>query len=202
MSAQKEAKKDVYVRSPNEEKTAVLTLKFLEEIRYFKPDGKPNKEWKVFYADTWGRACAAAHDAAVDAARKRDGGMMNFNSEWMRAWTCVKAVAHDMMFEAGFCAAEKAQETMSGDVRNDVVREATLFGTAMFVDDSSFKDKNRILDHVRRRIEVLEKGYVLACDVAGVLYVYAQKDMPLIKRKPEKAVAPISLRDYISSKRK
>ena len=40
----------------------------LKKIRYFKPDGKPKKEWKLFEANTWDAAWAAAGAAAGDAA--------------------------------------------------------------------------------------------------------------------------------------
>ncbi len=202
MSMLKVAKERTYVRSAEEKKITERTLKFLEGIAYFKPDGKPNKEWKVFYADTWGRAHSAAHDAASEAAKKSIKGMNDFNVEWMRAWMAVKDSARDMMFEAGFYVRDRAQETMSGDVGNDVIREALLFGTAMFADGNNFKDKNRILNHVRKRIEVLEKGYVLACDVGGTLYVYAQRDPQPVKRERRETVDHVSLIDYISNKRK
>ncbi len=178
------------------------TLKFLEGIEYFKPDGNPNNEWKIFYADTWGRACSAAHDAASQAAKKGGREMDDFNIGWMRAWRAVKESARDMMFEAGFYVRKRAWETMSGEVGNDAEREATLFGTAMFADSNKFNDKNRILDHVRKRMEVFEKGYGLACDVGGTLYVYAQKDSQPIEHERRKAVGQVSLIDYISSKRK
>lgn len=202
MSKLRATKEQTYMRSTEEKQIAERTLKFLEGIKYFKPDGKPNGEWKVFYADTWGRARAAAHDAACQAARKSGNGMNDFNIEWMRAWKMVKNSAQDMMFEAGFYVKDRAQVTMSGEVGNDMEREAALFGTAMFADGNNFKDKNRILNHVRKRIEVIEKGYALACDVGGTLYVYAQKDPQPIKCERRKTVDPISLIDYISSKRR
>ena len=202
MSILRASKTSPCVRSDKENEIAKSTLEFLENIDFFKPDGKPKTEWKVFYGDTWGRAQAFAHDAACKAARNSIQGMDDFNVEWMRAWRAVKANARDMMFEAGFYARGRALGTMSGDVCNDVEREATLFGTAMFVDGKNFKDKNRILNHVKKRIEVLEKGYALACDVGGTLYVYAQKDPQPIRHERRETVDPISLMDYISSKRK
>lgn len=44
-------------------------FKFLEEIphtSFFKPDGKPKKEWKIFYGKTWSDAEEAAREAAWD----------------------------------------------------------------------------------------------------------------------------------------
>jgi hypothetical protein len=39
-----------------------------KKVRWFKPDGKPRKEWKIFYGKTWDAARDAARDAAWDAA--------------------------------------------------------------------------------------------------------------------------------------
>ena len=41
----------------------------IPKVKFFKPDGKPKKEWKMFYGDTWN----AARDAAKDAARAQRG---------------------------------------------------------------------------------------------------------------------------------
>jgi hypothetical protein len=44
-------------------------FKEIPQIKFFKPDGKPEKEWKVFYGSTWDAAWNAALDAVRDAAR-------------------------------------------------------------------------------------------------------------------------------------
>ena len=44
----------------------------IPKVPYFKPDGKPKKEWKLFYADSWGTARDAARGAAWDAALYSD----------------------------------------------------------------------------------------------------------------------------------
>ena len=44
-------------------------FKEIPKVPFFKPDGKPKPEWKMFYGDTWGAARGAAWDAAWDAAR-------------------------------------------------------------------------------------------------------------------------------------
>jgi len=43
-------------------------FKEIPQIKFFKPDGKPEKEWKVFYGSTWHAAWNAAWHAARDAA--------------------------------------------------------------------------------------------------------------------------------------
>ena len=43
--------------------------KEIPKTKFFKPDGKPKKEWIIFYGETWDAARDAARDAAWDAAR-------------------------------------------------------------------------------------------------------------------------------------
>ena len=40
----------------------------IASVQWFKPDGKPDPEWKLFTGDTWDTAGAAAWDAARAAA--------------------------------------------------------------------------------------------------------------------------------------
>ena len=44
-------------------------FKEIPKVPFFKPDGKPKKEWKMFYGDTWDAARGAARGAAWGAAR-------------------------------------------------------------------------------------------------------------------------------------
>ena len=48
-----------------------LVEEFVQELKtakyWLKPDGKPNPEWKLFEAETWDVAGAAAGDAAIFA---------------------------------------------------------------------------------------------------------------------------------------
>ena len=41
----------------------------IASVQWFKPDGKPDPEWKLFTGDTWDTAGAAAWDAARATAR-------------------------------------------------------------------------------------------------------------------------------------
>ena len=42
--------------------------KEIPSVPFFKPDGKPKKEWRIFYGESWDAAMDAARDAARDAA--------------------------------------------------------------------------------------------------------------------------------------
>jgi hypothetical protein len=59
-------------------------FKEIPQIKFFNPDGKPEKEWKVFYGSTWHAAWDAARDAAWDAAR---------DAAWHAAWDAASDAA-------------------------------------------------------------------------------------------------------------
>ena len=64
-------------------------IETLKEIAWLKPDGKPNKEWKLF--ETRAAARAAACDAAWDAAR---------DAACDAAWDAARAAARDAAGDA------------------------------------------------------------------------------------------------------
>ena len=76
MTTQKEFESKPEIRAlpkPIQKKLSSFIYKEIPKTPFFKPDGKPKKEWKIFYGDTWAAAraaaLAAAWDAALDAAR-------------------------------------------------------------------------------------------------------------------------------------
>jgi len=149
-------------------------VKSLKEIKCLQPDGKPKKEWKMFYGDTWDAAGDAAWDAAGDAAR---------NAAWGAAWDATRNaarnvaedaawyVAGDAAWDAAWYAADDAALYAAGNA----TRDASLMARLMLVKDLKYKDKQKHEAHVKARMEVWKKGYGLYCDVNGVLYVYAKK---------------------------
>ena len=120
--------------------------KTLKEISWLKPDGKPKKEWKLFptRAAALAAAGAAARDAAGAAARDAAGAA---------AWAADRAAARDA----------------AGAAARDAARDAQVYGYAT-VAEWNFKSKHKI--HIKKRMEVWQKGYGLLCDVNGVLYCY------------------------------
>ena len=124
--------------------------KDIKKVRFFKPDGKPKKEWKIFYGDTWG----AARDAA---------------------WGAARGAARGAALGAAWDAALGAEWGAALGAARDAAWGAELKALFYVVDDLRFKDKKKHLTHVNARWEVWTKGYALYCDVNGVLYVYAKK---------------------------
>jgi hypothetical protein len=128
----------------------------LKKIAWFKPDGKPKKEWKLFKtrAAAWDAARDAVRDAARDAVR---------DAVQDAAW----AAARDAVRDAAWDAARDAVR----DAAWDAARDAALYARSEFV-CSGLKLAEKHRTHIRARMEVWQKGYSLLCDVDGVLYVY------------------------------
>ncbi len=119
----------------------------LKNIAWLKPDGKPNKEWRLF--ETRAAARDAARAAAWAAAR---------DAAWAAAWAAARAAAGDAARDAAWAAA------------GDAARDAALQSRMILTSDLKVESKHRV--HVQKRMEVWQKGYGLLCDVGGVLYVY------------------------------
>ena len=60
-------------------------FKEIPKVPFFKPDGKPKKEWKMFYGDTWGAAWDAAWDAAW-AWKRSLWKLLNQARRWKVLW--------------------------------------------------------------------------------------------------------------------
>jgi hypothetical protein len=144
----------------------VFILEDIKRVRWFKPDGKPRKEWKIFYGDSWD----AARNAAWDAAR---------NAAWDAAWYAARDAAGNAAWyaagNAAWDAARNAAEDAAGNAAGNAAWDAARKIFFILVSDLSFKDKKKHQNFVNREWEVWTKGYGLLCDVNGVLYVYALK---------------------------
>ena len=124
---------------------------FVKELKtadyWFKNDGKPNPEWKLF--ETRAAARNAARNAAWDAAR---------NAAWDAAWDAARGATRGAAWDAAWDAAW------------GVARGAASFCSLFVCMDLDINFKH--FEHMNKRMEVWRKGYGLLCDVDGVLYVY------------------------------
>jgi hypothetical protein len=155
----------------------------IKKIPYFKPDGKPSKKWKVFYGDTLAEAWVSALDAAraeawdvardVPLATARDAAWATalsaardaaLNASRASAW----AAAWDAARDAAWVAASGSARVTAGDA----VLDAALMAQLIVVKDLDFEQKEKHLRHATERMEAWSKGYGVAADVNGILYVY------------------------------
>ncbi len=170
---------DIKKLPPENQKKLVDFLAAIPKIPYLKPDGKPKKEWKVFYGETWDVAWDAASGASRNAAMNA-ASEVAWDSTWNTTINVVKKAAsgasRDTASNIASDAARKATwDTIDAtiDAANGAAWDASLVARFIVVEDLKFKDKEKHLAHVQARWEVWQKGYGLLCDVEGVLYVYA-----------------------------
>ena len=122
----------------------------IKKIDYFKPDGKPKAEWKVFYGENWDAARDAAREAARGAARDtaRDA-----------AWDAARDAARGAARGAGQVAARGA------------AWDAALLSDYLITSDLEFKDKEKHLAHGKARWEVWQKEECQLSDEMHRLYL-------------------------------
>jgi hypothetical protein len=138
----------------------------LKEVPFFKPDGKPLPEWKLFTAPTLDAARRAAWDAARDAARAaaRDA-----------AWDAARDAAWSAARDAAWDAARDAAWSAAWSAARDAARDAALYNEVESICGGLGIDpKHR--NYAKRQWEAWLKGYAVLCDVDGLLYVYAVAD--------------------------
>jgi hypothetical protein len=155
----------------------------IKKIPYFKPDGRPSKKWKVFYgstlAEAWMSALDAARAAAWDVARDNPLAIAR-DAAWATALSAARDAALNKSRASAWAAAwdaarDAAWDAASGAARlttGDAVLDAALMAQLIVVKDLDFEGKEKHLRHAAERMEAWSKGYGVAADVNGVLYVY------------------------------
>jgi len=142
----------------------------IPQVKFFKPDGKPKKEWKIFYGDTWASAWESAQASAWDSALASAHA-----SAWDSARDSAQASAWACAEDSARVSARASARDSARDFKGAFTRDFSLKAEMIVVSDLNYKDKAKHERHVNKRIEVWKKGYGLLCDVDGVLYVYAKK---------------------------
>ncbi len=155
----------------------------IKGTKFFKPDGRPNPEWKVFYgstiAEAWETALDAARAEAWDAA-KNTALVTVRDAAWTSAFGAARDAAHDASRSRAWSVAwdtvrDIVWATASDAARvaaGDAVLDAALMAQLIVVKDLDFDEKESHLRHTAERIEAWRKGYGVAADVNGILYVY------------------------------
>ena len=159
----------------------------IKDIEFFKPKGKPNPGWKVFYgstiAEAWEAALDAARAEAWDAA-KNTALVTVRDAEWSSAFSAARDAALGASRDTAWgmawdIARDAVWATASGVARvaaGDAVLDAALMAQLITVKDLDFEDKENHLKHAAERIEAWKKGYGVAADVNGILYVYCVRE--------------------------
>ena len=168
---------------------------------FMEQNSEPKSEWRMFYARRWQDAEDVANLTASQEARRTP-----ISDEWKYAalskeeaggehHALMNPDSHNAALMAGMNATMRAAKNAG---RENAVRQAqrSLFGTGdefeftvglmaglILVKDLEFEGKDKYMEHAAERLEVYEKGYGLAGDVNGELYVFAvPKGLPELVR--------------------
>ena len=168
----------------------------ISHIPYFKPEGAPKRGWKVFYGETLAAAWASAKDAAwVSSVAVEEDAAMNGakDAAWVAASGAIRHAAIDARRDAAWIAAwDSARQAVWDAVgtiaRNlasvsagDAVLDAALMAQMIVTKDLDFKDKDKHAKHVSERMDAWKRGYGVAADVNGILYVYCVGRPPSVR---------------------
>jgi len=172
-------------------KDCKLFIKSLSKIAWFKNDGRPLKEWKLFETreaavdaawDAVGAAAVAAAGAAASDAARNAAGAAAGAAAWDAAgdaavdaaWAAASDAARNAASDAARAAARAAAWAAAWDAVGAAARDAegaAALEVRILVCKGLKLDKKHI-EHSKKRMEVWRKGYGLLCDVNGILYVY------------------------------
>jgi len=142
-----------------------------------KKGSPPLKKWKVFEADTWGAACDAACDVAIDAARGAacdDACDVAIDAAIDAAREAAIDAAIDAARHAASDAARGAAWGAAREAAIDAAREAGLFARVKICAGLSIDKKH--VAHAKERWEANKRGFRVLCDVNATLYVYRKKE--------------------------
>ena len=178
-------------------------LESIPETKFFVPDGKPKPEWKLSFGDTWQEAEHKAMEVATKdlgtayiwgfapPARSHEANKALFD-----LLRLVKLISHELstiydvvdekVNNSVFKAAVKEDVTCRAhdekgrperiplkSVIHAVEFDATLMTRCLLSSDLEFKEGSKLLENIHESWEVWQKGYGLACEAGGTLYVYA-----------------------------
>jgi len=179
----------------------------IKTVPFFRPDGNPDPEWKLFTADNWDAARSAAWDAARDAARGAAwdaAWYAAWDAAWDAAWNAARSAAWSAARDAAWYAARDAARDAAWYAARDAARDAAWYAARDAVRDAArsaawsaawnaARDAKLMAglsvcdglqlaenhaEHIRARWRIWQKGYAPLCDVNGVFYVYSAKERP------------------------
>lgn len=157
-------------------------LAALGEARWLRPDGQPEADWTVVTAGGWELARLAAFDVACIHARTRNG------DSWARrvSWALLTAAERARCASLRAAIWERVYSHVSPEVRREASRagefDPWVIGNAAAVDAANYVVLRTLeleeflpagfASYLTRAWHVWRKGYALARDVEGELYVY------------------------------
>ncbi len=163
--------------TPEHEKELNDFVGRLGQIIYFRPDSDPKKEWRVFYADTWDAAAAMAKDAAGGDASLIDARAATSVRSLDAVWGSPLAAEENKRWAEAYSKAFHTIWYSNGEsfanLAGGAAADAAALASALFTRENDYEGRDKTIAAAKERMEVWEKGYGLAAEKDGVLYVYA-----------------------------
>ena len=181
-------------------------LTSLRDIIYFKTDGAPNENWKVFYGSTLNEARRNAIAGVKDyyiKLNEKDGvtdsigemSMLCLGKIIKRLDKEFAAEVDDAFYSSGEAAMEQACRSAGGakagkkviyDAGRDaammaqliVLRQLEIRGDGNGVKQTIEEGMELFRFHANERMEAWRKGYAVLADIDGMLYVYCIGKQP------------------------
>jgi hypothetical protein len=153
----------------------------LPKIRFLKPDGNPDPQWKIFYGETWEKAKHAAINAASELYTETMQDKL-----WREAWEAVhklpqisNALDAAVATVSRYTALNMMRATHGA---SDVVTTATsaafdanLKACYIIAGQEEFEGKEAYMKHANEHWNVWVKGYAVCCEAEGNWYIYAKR---------------------------
>lgn len=166
-------------KSKTGEQKAEEFISRIPEIRFLRPTGKPEPAWKLVRGSSWNDA----RRVASQGARQVEPNDSAWDFRERAAWRAIGEVLKDKNKDKFYRIRDLANETMFKTVSNAVPGEqveqialeargyASLMAVLLLLEPGNGLSAH--MNIAKSTWEVWERGYGYACEVRGVMYVYA-----------------------------
>ncbi len=139
-------------------------MKTIKTVKFLEPDGRPDPSWLVFTAPTWAEAEERAWSAARAAAPDGISDPAHTIPNEMRFRTILLSANDEV---------HRATWRSPGTSPPCLARDASLMVRALLFDDE--EESRGYVKTAQAHWEVWRKGYGLACESNGQLYVFRKQ---------------------------
>ena len=157
----------------------------IPKVEFFKPDGKPEKNWLLFSGPTWFDAIENARHSAGDKKRASnyydalyaadDEIELRYGKE---AMTPVRFMALHAIWEVAMALPDidKNFKLMGGVI--ELQQTAGLVAEYILMSDIELPGKQKHQEYVDSIWKPWVKGYGMYCDIGGKFYTYCKDPGP------------------------
>lgn len=160
----------------------------ISNTKYFQPDNKPRPEWQMHYGDNWTDAFLIAEKAAIAAGKGTIDGLL-YTGIKEAEFAELRSNRHTTIIEIKEVVEEQVSKRMPAGMEEPfdmscvlAIKDAQMRAESICTHDLIFVGKEDLNQHTSQRMDVWQKGYGLAGEARGKLYVYSvfePEDKPL-----------------------